>query len=336
MATYLTDSWSTVSGLAAVAYGSPDRYPEVMNQVRQKSVLGFLGPMSPSTIIQDKLDLSSFTDALQEEYNLGGAFAKYVDSQGNPLEELATRFYGRVIEAFDGIATYESSLTDAIEYAIGETGLDPQRVKNTLAMSIPDLELFSQMATNSPLNKLDKLPAGTRINLDENVNLDREQNNIKLTTGYLTPADYFNGIAYPGMGNTGDNLPGTLLESIRSGYAGYATLQPLDELLRPGIADIVSSADIQDFSGISRSIAGVGTADTVRDLTGLGTMSDADLAMYNVDLASIVVDINGYTVYDPLESNNFGDPRKLPDYDAQNNDSGLPATSRTRSSTFDS
>lgn len=340
MATYLTDSWSTVSGLAAVAYGSPDRYPEVMNQVRQGSVVSFLGPMPPSTIVGQQLTLEEFTNSLQTEYDRGENFTRYVNSQGNSLTDLSRNYYNKVISAFDEIATYESSLTDAIEYAMGDTGIDPQRVSKTLNSAIPDLNLFSQMASISPVNKLDKLPASTRIELDSNVSLERDQNGNKLTTGYLTPSDYFGEIAYPGMGSTGDNLPNTLLESIRSGYKGYATLQPLDDLLRPGIADIVSADDIRDFSGVTRSIAGLGTEDTVRDLTGLGTMSDADLAMYNVDLASIVVDINGYTVYDPLKDSNgdYRDPRSLPDYNAENDDpgNGLPYSSRNRSSTFDS
>lgn len=333
MATYLTDSWSTVSGLAAVAYGSATRYPEVKNQVK-----GILGPMLPSTIIEERLDPDTFVSVLQSEYGHGEKFARYIDSQGDSLNIVAEKIRTDVIQAYNKIATYETSLTDILSYVAESTGMDPQRVKNNLEASIPDLGLVSRLATSGPVNKLDKLPAGTRIELSDNVELDRDGNGIKLTTGYLTPADYFSEIAYPGMGGTSENLPDSLLESIRQGYSGYATLQPLDEVLRTGIADIVSTNDIRNINNVSRSVAGLGTTDLVRDVSRIGSLSDADLAMYEFDLTSLVVDINGYTVYDPLtdSSGDYLDPRLLPDYESTNNDpgNGLPVSSRPRSSTF--
>ena len=339
MATYLTDSWSTISGLASVAYGSPDRYPEVANQVRQKSVTGFLGSTPPSDVIGNCLDKDSFTNALVTEYNKGEDFTQFMDNQGQSLSFWSDKLYSEVLQAYNEFATYESSFTDALEYVTEGLGivLDTQRVKNDLVQSVADMELFSKLASNISYNKLDKLPAGIRINLDDSVNLDSDANGIGFTTGYLTPADYFNGVAYPGMGTDGTNLPGNIIKSLTEGYQGYATLQPLDDVLRPGFASLVSLDDISDIRGMNKSIAGLGTIGTLKDLSGLGSMSPADQAMYSVDLSEIVVGMNGYTVYDPATDSNgdFIDTALTPNYAAENTDSGLPYSQRPRSSTFD-
>lgn len=336
MSTYLTDSWSTISGLAAVAYGSPGRYQDVANQVRRKSVLGFLGPTPPSDIIANVLKPEHIVSALQGEYVMGEGFTEYVDTGSKTVTEIGNKLYENIVQAYNEFGTYESSLTDALEYVSEGLGINNQRVKDKLLASVSDLELFSRMAANVPTNKLDKLPAGTRIDLDDSVNLDTDQNGIALTTGYLTPDQYWNEVAYPGVGSTADNLPNTFVTSLTEGYKGYATLQPLDDLLRPGLAALVSLADINDLRNVARSVAGIGTVSTAKDLTGLGRLSPADEAMYDLDLSEIIVERNGYTVYDPLIDSNgdFIDPVNIPDYNALNVDSGLPYSSRTRSLTF--
>jgi len=337
MSTYLTDSWSTISGLASVAYGSPDRYTEVANQVRRKSVTNFLSPITPSEVVENKLNLDQFTSALQREYDRGGEFTRFVESGGKSVSEIASEIYGDVLQAYNEMGTYEVSLSDAVEYSTEGFGIDSTRFAQDLVDSVSDLGLFSRLASSVPLAKLDKLPAGSRIELDDNTPLDNDQNGISLVSGYLTPAQYFEDIAYPGLGGTADNLPASLSKSISQGYSGYATLQPLDDLLRPGFASLISSDDIRDISNVSRAIAGLGTLDTIRDLSGLGSMSDADRAMYDIDLDSIIVEMNGYTVYDPLKSNgDFSDPSTRPDYNATNSDpgNGLPASTRSRTIPF--
>ena len=339
MATYLTDPWSTISGLAAVAYGSPDRYPEVANQVRRKSVTGFLGPTPPGDVIGGRLDLSSFTNALTSEYDRGQDFTRFIDSQGQTLSFWSEKLYHDVLQAYNEFSTYESSLTDALEYVTGGLGvtLNVQRVKDDLVKSVADLDLYSRLASNVTHNKLDKLPAGTRIQLDDSTSLDSDSSGIGFPTGYLTPRDYFNGVAYPGMGVDGTNLPDNIVKSLTEGYQGYATLQPLDDLLRPGLATLMSLADISDIRGTNRAIAGLGTIGTLKDLSGIGSMSPADQIMYSVDLSEIVVGMNGYTVYDPATDSNgdFIDIALAPDYSSENSDTGLPYSQRPRTSTFD-
>lgn len=299
-------------------------------------MLGFLGPTPPSDIISNVLKPEHVVSALQNEYGAGEEFSKYVDKGSKTVQDIANKLCTDIVQAYNEFGTYESSLTDALEYVSGGLGIDNQRVKDKLLSIVSDLELFSRMAANVPTNKLDKLPSSTRIDLDDSVNLDTDQNGVALTTGYLTPAQYWNEIAYPGAGSTADNLPNTFVTSLTEGYKGYATLQPLDDLLRPGLAALVSLADINDLRNVSRSVSGLGTISTAKDLTGLARFSLADEAMYDLDLADIVVERNGYTVYDPLTDSNgdFISSANIPDYDGLNADSGLPYSSRTRSLTF--
>ncbi len=339
MSTYLTDSWSTITGLASVSYGSPDRYTEVANQVRAKSVMSFLSPILPSAIVADKLSVDNLTSALQAEYDAGEGFAQYIDERGSNIATVATDLYDGVLSAYNEIASYETSLIDAVEYAMGDMGIDARRLVDTLINSASDLELSSRMAASVPLAKLDKLPAGTRIELDDNTPLDVDERGISVSTGYLTPDQYFSDIAYPGAGRTADDLPSSIVKSVSEGYRGYATLQPLDDLLRPGLATLLSLADIRDVNNVSRAVAGLGTLDTLRDLTGLGSMNPADRAMYGVDdLASLVVEMNGYTVYDPLtdSSGDYINPALIPDYSGENADpgGGLTPSTRPRTSPF--
>lgn len=331
MATYLTDSWTSLTGLASVAYGSPDRYAEVANQIRSGSVVSFLDSTQPSDVITDVITIEKVTAALQEEYDEGGEFAKYVDSGIKTVQELAVEIRSKILRSYDQISTYETTLSDAIEYAsAGVPGL-----KSRLESLIPDLGLYSKMAANIASSKLDKVPGGTQITLSDNVDLDKDAKGVSLATGYLTPADYYDEVPYPGVSDTAFNLPNSIIESISQGYSGYATLQPLDDLLRKGLASIISVDDISDIRNTTRSIAGLGTIDTVRNLTGIGTMSAADQAMYDVDLASIVIEANGYTVYDPLRDSNgdFVDPA---DSGTENSDEygGLPYSQRPKEPTF--
>jgi len=334
VSTYLTDSWSTISGLASVAYGSPTRYPEVANQVGRQLATRSLGNMPPSEVLSNSLSVEDFTEALVSEYGKGEEFTRYVDSGDQTVAGVSKRLYLDLLAGFDQIATYESSITDVLEYI--NAPVNVQRVKDDLIAKVPDLELFSRLSANMVYGKLDKLPAGTLIDLNDNVSLDSDSNGVAFTTGYLTPDQYYGGTAYPGVGSTGNNLPGSFVTSLIEGYKGYATLQPLDDLLRPGLAALVSLADINDIRGVSRAISGLGTINTAKDLSGLGVMSKADQAMYSVDLTKIVVGINGYTVYDPATDSNgdFIDTLLIPDYEGENSDSGLPYSSRTRTSTF--
>lgn len=336
MATYLTDSWSTISNLAAVAYGFADRYPEVANQVRSKSPLKALENTVPSEIIKRGINLPDLITTLTGEYNKGEEFSQYVDSQYKSVSNIAEDLYEFISQSYNESSSYEYSLTDAIEY-VG-IPLNNQRVKNRLEVLNPDLNLFSRLASSMAHNKLDKLPEGSRIQLDDSIDMASDYRGISFDTGYLTPDQYFSDIAYPGLDTTSTNIPQTLAKSVQDGYVGYATTEPLESLSKPSIVDTISAADISDLTKIFRPLSGLGTIDTLKDLSGFGALSEADQVMYNVDISELIADINGYTIYNPSTDSNgdFIDTSLVPDYESENNDTGLPYSSRTRSTTFES
>lgn len=321
-----------------MAYGFPDRHAEVANQIRGQLATSVLGDFPPSEIIENRLTEQHIVSALQGEYGVGEEFTKFVDNGQDSVEKISKDVYVKILQSYNEMSTYETSLTDVLEY-VG-LPINPQRVKNHLMSNVPDLELFTKLAAGVGYNKLNKLPSGARIELSDNISLDKDANGVSFPTGYLTPDQYFNDVAYPGVGSTAENLPNTLVTSLIEGYKGYPTLQPLDDLLRPGLAALVSNSDISGLKNPAQAIAGISTIDTVRDISGLGSIGINDQIMYNIDLTKIVIGLNGYTVYDPAKDSNgdFIDRSLIPDFDSENADqgSGLPYFSRPRTSAFES
>jgi hypothetical protein len=334
LAIYATDSWSSVTGLATVAYGTPDRHPEVANQVIAGSpVAAIVNQMTPGALVEQFITADVVKQALDEEYLKGGEFARYVDRPGNSVGEISKNLHRRVMTGYGEMSSYEASLADVINYA-AVPGLSGVAVAAKLNTLVPDLNVRTGLAASVPSRKPDKLPAGARIPLLDSVNLATDHRGVNFSTGYLTPEEYFTGTAFPGAGRTAQNLPDTIIQSLQEGYTGYATLQPLESLLRPGLASLISLNDIQDVKNVSRSVAGLGTIGTIRDFTGIGSLSADDRAMYDVDLSDLIVRLNGYTTYQP-EINSNGD-FKTPVPMTPNSDpgQGLPYSQRTRQTTF--
>jgi hypothetical protein len=293
--------------------------------------------MTPEAILEGKITTSAVKFALERQYETSREFQRYVDTQTKSIDQIAEKFQKDILTSFGQMSSYETSLADVIGY-IGLPGVSPTSTTKLLEEKIPDLGLFVRLASSIPARKPDKLPAGARITLSDSVNLDSDYRGVGFSTGYLTPQDYFSGVAFPGAGKTADNLPDSIIKSIREGYRGYATFQPLDSLLKPGLSSLITLDDIGNLKNVSRSLAGLGTIGAIRDLTRIGALSPADQAMYDVDLSSLIVDINGYTTY-RAEINSNGDyidTTLIPDFEAQNSDpgSGLTFSQRTRSTVF--
>lgn len=334
MATYATDSWSSLTGLASVAYGTPDRHPEVANQVIAGSpVASIVNQMTPGALVEQFVTVGVIEQVLDEEYQKGGEFARYIDKPGNNIPTVSKILRRRIVTGFGEMSSYESSLADVINYA-GVPGLSGTDVAQKLNSLVPDLSVRTGLAASVPSRKPDKLPAGARIPLLDSVNLATDHRGVNFSTGYLTPEEYFTGTAFPGAGQTAQNLPDTIIQSIREGYVGYATLQPLESLLRPGLASLISLTDIQDVKNVSRSVAGLGTIGTIRDFTGIGALSADDRAMYDVDLSDLVVRLNGYTTYQPELNSNGDFMTPVPMTPNADPGQGLPYSQRTRRTVF--
>lgn len=331
---YLTDSWSSVSGLAAVAYGSPNLYPEVANQIRSQSVINFLDSVPPSEVLGQSLPEEILTQELQKEYERGLDFADYIDSGSLSPGSVSKQIYKKLISSIDQISTYDVGLSDIFEYAVQGTGIDFVRVSKNLESRLPDLPLYTKIASNIAPRKLDKPPSGVQVSLSDSIPLGKDARGVDISVGYLTPSQYYNDVAYPGVGSTFNNLPRTIMSSLEQGYSGYGSLTPLSGPL----SDVVTKDDVTDLSSIPQSVSGVGTMDTIRDLTGVGLMTKADQVMYSVDLTELILAKNGYTTYNPLTDSNgdYIDPSLVTNPALKNSDSesGVPYSQRTRSPMF--
>lgn len=317
-----------------MAYGTPDRHPEVANQVIAGSpVAGIVNQMTPGALVEQFVTVGVIEQVLGEEYQKGGEFARYIDKPGNNIPAVSKTLQRRIVTGFGEMSSYESSLADVINYA-RVPGLSGQSVAEKLNSIVPDLSVRTELAASVPSRKPDKLPAGARIPLLDSVNLATDHRGVNFSTGYLTPEEYFTGTAFPGAGQTAQNLPDTIIQSIREGYVGYATLQPLESLLRPGLASLISLSDIQDAKNVSRSVAGLGTIGTIRDFTGIGALSADDRAMYDVDLSDLVVRLNGYTTYQPELNSNGDFMTPVPMTPNADPGQGLPYSQRTRQTVF--
>lgn len=330
---YVTDSWSSLTGLAAVAYKSPSFHPEVANQVWREGLTAPIGVATASSVGEFVISRDQITQILSEEYDEGGSFADFVDLGTDTLQQIAEKLYKNLISSYNEISSYNVQLSDVVDYAWGNLNLplDSDRIKSKILLLAPDSTVYNQLATALPTNKLDKLPPNTVVLLEDNLGLGRDFRNLNMAISYLTPDQYFSDVGYPGLGVNSLNLPSTLVKSIEQGYVGYPTTLPLDEVLNSGFAGAITRKDI---SGAVDAVFGSGTADMIKGLNPFSRMSAADQAMYDVDLTDIILAKNGYTVYNPLTDSvsNFSAETRSTDFSGENSDpdQGLPFTQRTR------
>lgn len=330
---YVTDSWSSLTGLAAVAYKSPSFLSEVANQVWRDGLTSPIGVSTGSSIGEFVISQSQLTEILLDEYEKAGDFANSVDLGSESVQQIAARLHKLLISAYNEISTYSIQLSEVIDYAWGSEllTLDPEKIKSRVLSLAKDSVVYNQLATALPTNKLDKLPPDAVIVLEDNLGLGRDFRNLDMAISYLTPDQYFSNVGYPGMGVDSLNVPISLFKSIEQGYVGYPTTLPLDEVLNSGFSASITRDEISAASGV---VYGSGTADMIKGLSPLSNMSAADQAMYDVDLTELILAKNGYTIYNPVtDSNgNFASLGRSTDFSAENSDpdQGLPFTQRTR------
>jgi len=289
--------------------------------------------LPPSEVLRHALPAEVFQDSVQDEYDKGGDFADYVDSGKRTVGQEADSIYDNLLSFSDQVTSYNKRFSDLLGYVTSGKGLDVVSVTRNLESKLPDLSLFTSIATSIASRKLDKLPADTQVSISDTAPLGKDVRGVDIAAGYLTPGQYFSDVAYPGVGTTFDNLPASIMTSLEQGYAGYGSLEPL-----AGPLSLVSVEDVAGLSSIPRSLFGIGTLNTIRDLTGLGLMSEADQAMYSVDLSELILARNGYTTYNPLTDSNgdFLDPALVTDPALKNIDpgQGLPSSQRSKSTAF--
>lgn len=334
---YITDDFSTLGGLASVAYGDPEYFREVQNQIYFASPTRFLDIQRPSDIFESFLgSRKSFKnvvlEAMENQYEADQLFADYVDVEfgADWREVVLPRIEGEFFDSLDSTEAYGLSLSDYVGLVTEQLlPNNPSQEKlisaiSETAISQPktgkDIELMSKVVSNNPQTKLSIPPLNARVDLSNSADLGYDNRGVEITSGYITPQQYWNDVAYPGM--TGSIMPTGLKDSVSNGYVGYLSSAPLEQLFNPVGAQSVSDAPT-----------------SVYDPSIFGQFPDelqGDRDVFSVSLMG--EKLNGYTTFDPATMSNgdFLDTSQVPQFEDDNKDpqGGLNPAARNFTTAF--
>lgn len=347
---FVTDEFSTLSGLAAVAYGNVDLFREVQNQIIKSSPTKSFDIQRPSDIfksflVSEDYFLEVITNTLETQYDNTELFADYID------ETLGIEWSARVKESFlndlykviDSSSEHNKRLGDFITETLELTFpnySNIEELKSSIVLTIesdpyisPDLTSLSKIISNNPHSKISTPPANTVIGLEQSTDLDKDFRGISFSTGYLTPQKYYSEIAYPGFENE-TSVPTTIKDSIADGYVGYLSNYSLEGLFNP-----IGSESIRD---VSASIGNVlsPSSDIWNATSVLGQLDDipglyqSDKQIYEISLLG--PRLNGLISYDPdtMSNGDFFKTSNLPDLLNSDKEDGVPFSSRNFSNVF--
>lgn len=364
---YLTNQFSSLSGLASVAYGDVNYFREVQNQIFQSSTTYFLDLHRPSQLVEDffysdELLKEYLLTSLENLYDTNQSFQDFIDIYVGPLwrevfiDNLLINFKREYDTNPSYSVTFEKYLTLSIQktllqyesgkiFSTPESALDSkflrpldyvsnfeesvevdEQIKRDSVSSISDeiqsdpylgvdFPKISALLANNPQTKVSQVKPDVIISLKESVDLGKDFKNVEFEKGYLSPQDYFNDVSYPRAQDISRQLPPTFKDSIRQGYIGYPTTQPLEQIYNPvgsiGVGDINLDDITQPY--FSNSVLGA--------INNIPSISPDDEDVYNISL--IGPTINGYTSFNPQTQSNGDliDKSLLPNFDETNFDS---------------
>ena len=338
---YVTDDFSTLGGLAAVSYGDPEYFREVQNQIYSQSPTKFLNTQRPSDIFESFFGtkerfMEIVLSALETQYSDSIDFANYADINHGAdwREEIIPVLRKGFFETLDSVEKYGLSLSDYIGLAI-KSSLSSVTNSDEIVKAITsrvleepgvgvDARLIAQAVSNNPQTKISIPPSGARIDLESSVDLGTDYRGVEFSSGYISPGDYWNNIAFPGLTNT--SVPGNLIKSVTNGYVGYLSSTPLEALYNPTGALSVS--------GIPSG--GIGSMPISSILSQFPDTLQADRDVYAVSLMG--EKFNGFTTFDPATMSNGDliDTSLVPTFEENNKDpqGGLNPTARNFTTAF--
>lgn len=341
---YITDSFSTLGGLASVAYGDPEYFREVQNQIYSGSPTRFLDMHRPSAILSDFFGsperlVEAIMSGLEDRYQTDSEFSDYVDIELGADWRNTVR-YGIGSEFFsvvDSQENYGLTMSDYLGIAFSRVFPGVPNAE-TLASKVEkdiasvagvgiDVPLMTRVVSNNPQTKLSVPPLNARVDLDNSVDLGSDYRGVEFTTGYLTPQDYWNDIAFPGL--TSAVIPTTLRDSVNQGYVGYPSSTPLESTFNPVGAQSVTSTGLPVESTSPSNSTG-------SYLNQFPEPLQADRDVYSISL--IGETLNGYTTFDPSSMSNGDllDQSQVPQFEDDNADplGGLTSSARTFTTAF--
>jgi len=337
---YVTDDFSTLGGLAAVSYGDPEYFREVQNQIYSQSPTKFLNAQRPSDIFESFFGTKEYfmeivLSALEAQYSDDVDFANYIDInlEADWKKEIIANLQRSFFGALDSVEKYRLSLSDYIGLAARSSLpnlTDYGKITEAITSRIseepgvgPDAYLIAQIASNNPQTKISVPPSGARIDLESSVDLGADYRGVDFSSGYISPRDYWNNVAFPGLTST--SVPTDLLKSVSSGYVGYLSSAPLEALYNPSGALSVSEVPSGNGSVPSSSI-----------LNEFPDNLQADRDVYAISLMG--EKFNGFTTFDPATMSNgdLMDTSLVPAFETDNKDpqGGLNPSARNFTTTF--
>ena len=313
---YITDRFSTLGGLASVAYGDPEYFREVQNQVYLQSPTRFADIQRPSDIFESffgagDLLLGAVESALGTEYQNNQEFRDLSDIVfGAGLKkEIMSRVGAEIVLAIDSSTDFGLTLSDYVGVVMSKFSA-PQSVTTAIVSSVSnvpgfgvDAQLISRVVSNNPQTKISVPPPDSRVDLENSVDLGTDYRGVGIAEGYITPQEYWSDVAFSGMST--NNFPTGLADSVKAGYVGYSSTTPLEGLYNP-----VGAQSIQDLpSGATPSI-----------LDQFPQLSQADRDVYSISLMGET--LNGYTSFDPstMSNGDLVNGAMVPDADQSNSD----------------
>jgi hypothetical protein len=281
---FLTDQFSTIGGLASVAYGSSSLFPTVADQIKQSSKTKALDSQLPSHALLDflgtrKLIEDIFRSVVIEEYGITENVTDFVDIYVTDVGRFISIATDLFIANVNKNSVYSVAPTKIIADSLEEAGL---RFVNPIPLELnlfnfaikiekafielgyagEDFVPFVSLLINNPKTKVTQAPPDSIITLDVKGISTKDERGVERIYGTISPQEYYSGVALKEQGSS-------IKESILQGYVGY----PLFSLLGESLLNPDSYNNLQlDFA--DSSIFG-------------SNLSDGEEAIYNVNLATI-------------------------------------------------
>lgn len=338
---YVTDDFSTLGGLAAVSYGDPEYFREVQNQIYSQSPTKFLNTQRPSDIFESFFGTKEYfmgivLSALEAQYSNDVDFTNYVDINlgADWKAEIISSLEESFFEALDSVEKYGLSLSDYVGLAVRSSLpklADSSKITEAITSKVSedpkvgaDAYLIAKIASNNPQTKISVPPSGARIDLESSVDLGADYRGVDFSSGYISPRDYWNNVAFPGITST--SISTDLLSSVRSGYVGYLSSAPLEALYNP--------LGALSVSGITPGSSGSVPASSI--LSQFPDNFQADRDVYAISLMG--EKFNGFTTFDPATMSNgdLMDTSLVPTFEEDNKDpqGGLNPAARNFTTAF--
>lgn len=286
---FLTDRFSTIGGLAAVAYGSSVLFPTVANQIKQTSRTKALDAQIPSHALLDFVGTKNFIldivkSVLDSKYGKEEALTDFIDIYAKSTLAFSTLFVDVFVSNINTYSTYSVSPSQIIQDSLGKTSkrfdesgqfeLDLQNITSEIIQKFIDFgyigeDILSVIALliNNPNTKVTAAPPDSIVELDVQGVSTKDHRGVDRAYGTLSPGEYYSGVAYKPFGNS-------IKQSVVEGYVGYPLVSLLGEsLLNP------DSYDNLDLNFANSSVLG--------EIANDSNLSEEAQSIYNINLATI-------------------------------------------------